>query len=170
MGPGALEHRPFKPWTASLDDFSTLLRWMEICTLNAFGAGLLKIWVACFDVSLVYQGIYRYQPSKKSLYLHAGNLDREGFLKAHLDGESPKDSAFAVFFTVDLKDACNIMGDRGYRCLNMNAGYVAEMLRESARSLGKYARRETFFYEDELKRLMKIPESETLLCEVLVGR
>ena len=24
--------------------------------------------------------------------------------------------------------------------------------------------------EDELKRLMKIPESETLLCEVLVGR
>ena len=62
------------------------------------------------------------------------------------------------------------MGDRGYRCLNMNAGYVAEMLRESARSLGKYARRETFFYEDELKRLTKIPESETLLCEVLVGR
>jgi hypothetical protein len=47
---------------------------------------------------------------------------------------------------------------------------VAEMLRESARSLVKYARRETFFYEDELKRLMKIPESETLLCEVLVGR
>ena len=170
LGPGALEHRPFKPWTASLDDFSTLLRWMEICTLNAFGAGLLKIWVACFDVSLVYQGIYRYQPSKKSLYLHAGNLERDGFLQAHLDGESPKDAAFAVFFTVDLKDACNIMGDRGYRCLNMNAGYVAEMLRESARSLGKYARRETFFYEDELKRLMKIPESETLLCEVLVGR
>jgi hypothetical protein len=165
-----MEHRPFKPWTASLDDFSTLLRWMEICTLNAFGAGLLKIWVACFDVSLVYQGMYRYQPSKKSLYLHAGNLDREGFLKAHLDEDSPRNAAFAVYFTVNLKDACGIMGDRAYRYLNMNAGYVAEMLRESARCLGKYARRELFFYEDEIKKLGRIPEEETVLCEVLVGR
>ena len=170
LGPGTMECRPFKPWTASLDDFSTLLRWMEICTLNAFGAGLLKIWVACFDVSLVYQGMYRYQPSKKSLYLHAGNLDKEGFLKAHLDEDSPRNAAFAVYFTVNLKDACGIMGDRAYRYLNMNAGYVAEMLRESARCLGKYARRELFFYEDEIKKLGRIPEEETVLCEVLVGR
>ena len=144
LGPGTMEHRPFKPWTA--------------------------IWVACFDVSLVYQGMYRYQPSKKSLYLHAGNLDKESFLKAHLDEDSPRNAAFAVYFTVNLKDACGIMGDRAYRYLNMNAGYVAEMLRESARCLGKYARRELFFYEDEIKKLGRIPEEETVLCEVLVGR
>ena len=170
LGPGALEHRPFKPWTASLDDFSTILRWMEVCTLNAFGAGLLKIWVACFDVSLVYPGMYRYQPSKKSLYLHAGELDCQKFQRAHLEGESTENASFAVYFSVDLKDACGIMGDRAYRNLNMNAGYVAEMLREAARCLGKYARKEQFYCEDEIKKLCKIPESETLLCEVLVGR
>ena len=170
LGPGNLEYRPFKPWMATLDDFSTILRWMEICTLNAFGAGLLKIWVACFDVSLVYPGIYRYQPSKKSLYLHAGELDRNDFQEAHLDKARSENVSFGVYFSVNLKDACNIMGDRAYRYLNMNAGYVAEMLRESARCLGKYARREQFFCEDEIKKLCRIPEDETLLCEVLVGR
>ena len=52
----------------------------------------------------------------------------------------------------------------------MNAGYVAEMLRESARGLGKFARREPFFCEQDLKKACRFPENETLLCEVLVGR
>ena len=63
-----------------------------------------------------------------------------------------------------------MLGERAYRYLNMNAGYVAEMLRESARGLGKFARREPFFCEEDLKKACKFPENETLLCEVLVGR
>lgn len=170
LGPGAISFRNFKPWKASLDDFSTVLRWMEICNLNSFGAGLLKIWVVSFDVQLVYPGLYRYLPLKKTLYLRTNFSDREKFAKCHLDGDSVQNVSFAVVFSADLEEACKMLGERAYRYLNMNAGYVAEMLRESARGLGKFARREPFFCEEDLKKACKFPENETLLCEVLVGR
>ena len=170
LGPGAVSFRTFKPWKASLDDFSTVLRWMEICNLNAFGAGLLKIWVLSFDVQLVYPGLYRYLPVKKSLFLQTNFSDRKKFAGAHLCDDSVENVSFAVIFTADLDEACNMLGERAYRYLNMNAGYVAEILRESARGLGKFARREPFFYEAELKKALRIPEGESILSEVLVGR
>ena len=170
LGPGAVSFRNFKPWKASLDDFSTVLRWMEICNLNAFGAGLLKIWVLSFDVQLVYPGLYRYLPVKKSLFLQTNFSDRKKFAGAHLCDDSVENVSFAVIFTADLDEACNMLGERAYRYLNMNAGYVAEILRESARGLGKFARREPFFYEAELKKALRIPEGESILSEVLVGR
>lgn len=170
LGPGALSNRSFQHWQASLDDFSTILRWMEICNLNAFGAGLLKIWVVAFDVLLVYPGLYRYLPLKKSLFLHSGSIDMKKFCKCHLASESPEGAAFAVIFTADVKEACNMLGERAYRYLNMNAGFVAEMLRESARGLGKFARREMLYCEEELKKSCKFPENESILCEVLVGK
>jgi len=170
LGPGQVSFRPFKPWKASLDDFSTVLRWMEICNLNAFGAGLLKIWVLSFDVQLVYPGLYRYLPLKKSLFLQTNFNDREKFARAHLSAESVENASFAVIFTVNLDEACNMLGERAYRYMNMNAGYVAEILRESARALGKFARREPFICEDALKKACKFPEGETVLSEVLVGR
>ena len=170
LGPGAVSFRNFKPWKASLDDFSTVLRWMEICNLNSFGAGLLKIWVVSFDVQLVYPGLYRYLPLKKTLYLRTNFKDRDKFAKCHLDGDSVRNVSFAVLFSADLEEACKMLGERAYRYLNMNAGYVAEMLRESARGLGKFARREPFFCEQDLKKACRFPENETLLCEVLVGR
>ena len=170
LGPGKVSFRPFKPWKASLDDFSTVLRWMEICNLNAFGAGLLKTWVLSFDVQLVYPGLYRYLPIKKSLFLQTNFDNRDKFARAHLCSDSVENASFAVFFTVNLEEACNMLGERAYRYLNMNAGYVAEILRESARALGKFARREPFFCEDELKKICHFPEGETILSEVLVGR
>lgn len=170
LGPGKVSFRNFKPWKASLDDFSTILRWMEICNLNTFGAGLLKIWVVCFDVLLVYPGLYRYVPLKKTLYLQTNSIDRGKFCKAHLSPETAENASFAVFFTADIEEACNMLGERAYRYLNMNAGFVAEILRESARGLGKFARREPFYCEEELRKLCKFPERETLLSEVLVGR
>lgn len=170
LGPGAVSFRNFKPWKASLDDFSTVLRWMEICNLNAFGAGLLKIWVLSFDVQLVYPGLYRYLPVKKSLFLQTNFSDRKKFADAHLCEDSVENVSFAVIFTADLDEACNMLGERAYRYLNMNAGYVAEILRESSRGLGKFARREPFFCEAELKKALRIPEGECVLSEVLVGR
>lgn len=170
LGPGAVSFRSFKPWKASLDDFSTVLRWMEICNLNAFGAGLLKIWVLSFDVQLVYPGLYRYLPVKKSLFLQTNFSDREKFARVHLCGESVENVSFAVIFTADLEEAGNMLGERAYRYLNMNAGYVAEILRESARGLGKFARREPFYCEAELKKALRLPEGESILSEVLVGR
>ena len=59
--------RPFKKVGLDLDDFSGLLRWLEVGQIHLFGAGLLKMWVVAFDVMFVYPGVYRYIPVRKSV-------------------------------------------------------------------------------------------------------
>ena len=58
---------PFSHGTLDLDDFSSMLRWLELAQLNAFGAGLIKIWVVVFDVMFVYYGVYRDILLRKSI-------------------------------------------------------------------------------------------------------
>ena len=54
---------PLKPYASyrkvgmDLDDFSSMLRWLEVGQINLFGAGLLKIWVISFDIMFVYPGV-----------------------------------------------------------------------------------------------------------------
>ncbi|MBR4397727.1 MAG: nitroreductase family protein, partial [Fibrobacter sp.] len=50
-------HHPFRKVGFDLDDFSSMLRWLEVGQINLFGAGLLKIWVISFDVMFVYPGV-----------------------------------------------------------------------------------------------------------------
>ena len=77
---------------------------------------------------------------------------------------------FAVVLTSNLNESCNVLGNRGYRYMNLNAGVLAESLYVSARLLNKTAREEHFFYHDELKKLLDIPESESIITTLLVGK
>jgi len=52
----------------------------------------------------------------------------------------------------------------------MNAGYIAESLRLSGIVLRKTARSEHFYYQDEIRNICGIPESESVLAEILVGK
>lgn len=52
----------------------------------------------------------------------------------------------------------------------MNAGYIAESVYLSARLLNKASHAEHFFFENEIKKLCGIPESESILSEIVVGR
>jgi hypothetical protein len=161
---------PFSAVTMDLDDFSSILRWMEVGQFNAFGAGLLKVWVVVFDAMFVYPGSYRYVPVRKSLYMQAGELDIKKFVKCFAVPEQAQNTSFAVIFTADLKEACSLLGERAYRYLNLNAGVLGESLDISARLLNKTARAEHFVYHDSLKKLCAIPEGESVLSAILVGK
>jgi hypothetical protein len=54
--------------------------------------------------------------------------------------------------------------------MNLNAGVLTESLYESARLLNRTAREEHFFYHDELKKLLDIPEAESIITTVVVGK
>ena len=54
--------------------------------------------------------------------------------------------------------------------MNLNAGVLTESLYVSARLLNKTAREEHFFYHDELKKLLDIPEAESIISTVVVGK
>ncbi|MCQ2097685.1 MAG: nitroreductase family protein [Fibrobacter sp.] len=162
--------KPFVKTGMDLDDFSSMLRWLDLGNVNLFGAGLLKIWVIAFDVMFVYPGVYRYVPVRKSVYMQNGEVNGKKFAKSHAVSAQAENCAYAVLLTADLDEACNLLGERAYRLLNLNAGYVAESLRLSGTVLRKTARSEHFYFQDELKHLCGIPESESVLAEVLVGK
>lgn len=161
---------PFSHGTLDLDDFSSMLRWLELAQLNAFGAGLIKIWVVVFDVMFVYSGVYRYIPLRKSIYMQGGSANVKKFCKCFAVPEQIQNTMFAVVLTSDLNESCNVLGNRGYRYMNLNAGVLTESLYVSARLLNKVAREEHFFYHDELKKLLEIPESESILSTIVVGK
>ena len=162
--------KPFVKTGMDLDDFSSMLRWLELGDINLFGAGLLKIWILAFDVMFVYPGVYRYVPVRKSVYMQNGEVNAKKFAKCHAFPAQVENCAYAVLVSADLDEACNLLGERAYRLLNLNAGYIAESLRLSGLVLRKISRSEHFYFEDEIRKLCGIPESESLLSEILVGK
>lgn len=161
---------PFKRTSFDLDEFSSMLRWLEQGKINLFGAGLLKIWIVVFDVMFVFPGVYRYVPVRKSIYMQGGVVATKKFVKCHVVPEEVENAAFAVVLTADLKEACNLLGERAYRYLNLNAGYILQSLNLSGRILNKTVRDQHFFYEDDLKKLCNLPDGESVISEILVGK
>ena len=161
---------PFKKAGVDLDDFSSMLRWLESGQINFFGAGLLRIWIVAFDVMFVYPGVYRYVPVRKSIYMQSGMLNVKKFAKCHLAPEIADNTAFAVILTADLNESCNLLGERAYRYMNLNAGYFIESMTLSATLVRRTLRSERFFYHDELRTLCEIPENESIVAEILVGK
>ncbi|WP_407455825.1 hypothetical protein [Fibrobacter sp.] len=164
------DYRPFKKVGLDLDDFSGMLRWLEVGQINLFGAGLLKIWVVAFDVMFVFPGVYRYVPVRKSIYMQSGEVNIKKFAKCHAVPEEAENAGFAVILTADLNESCNLLGERAYRYMNLNAGYVLQSMHLSSEMLQRKARGERFFYHDELRALCGIPEGESIVAEILVGK
>jgi len=168
--PDSKDYRPFKKVGLDLDDFSGMLRWLEVGQINLFGAGLLKIWVVAFDVMFVFPGVYRYVPVRKSIYMQSGEVNIKKFAKCHAVPEEAENAGFALILTADLNESCNLLGERAYRYMNLNAGYVLQSMHLSSEMLQRKARGERFFYHDELRALCGIPEGESIVAEILVGK
>lgn len=164
------KRHPFKKIAFDLDEFSSMLRWLEVGKINLFGAGLLKIWIVAFDVMFVYPGVYRYVPVRKSIYMQNGEVVAKKFAKCHAVPEEVENASFAVVLTADLNEACNLLGERAYRYLNMNAGCILQSMHLSGRVLNKVARGGSCYYQEELRSLCGIPEGESVIAEILVGK
>ena len=54
--------------------------------------------------------------------------------------------------------------------MNLNAGYFVQSMELSGQILRKTTRSERFFFHDELKKLCEIPEGESIIAEILVGK
>jgi hypothetical protein len=102
--------------------------------------------------------------------MQAGQLDIKKFVKCFAIPEQAQNTSFAVILTADLSEACSLLGERAYRYLNLNAGVLVETLDVSARLLNKCARAEHFVFHENLKKLCAIPEKESILSTILVGK
>lgn len=159
---------PFKKSVVDLDDFSSLLRFLDVGSVNLFGAGLLKIWIVAFDVMFVNPGVYRYIPIRRSIYMESAAVNVKKFVKCH-STESAENVSLAILFTANLNECCPILGERSYRYMQLNAGALIQSLTLSGAMLNKHVQPENFYFENDLKNICKIPDSESVIGEVFVG-
>lgn len=170
LKPRKKAYAPFTKATMDLDDFSTMLRWLDLGAVNAFGAGLLKIWVVVFDAMFVYPGVYQYVPVRRSIYMQTPEVKAKLFAKCFANSEITQNTSFAVICTANLNEACGVLGERAYRYLNLNAGFLEESLCLAGQMMNKAVRNEHYLYHDELRKFCGIPEKETIISCSLVGK
>lgn len=111
------------------------------------GATLLEHFVSVHDVGGVAPGAYRLRRNRLELR-HAG---QQRDIAAHLCYDQPLggDAAYTAFHSTDLDHVLGVLGSRGYRATQLEAGIAAGRLALAAFTLGDGATSLTF-YDDEV--------------------
>lgn len=150
---------------------------LELATALAFAeAGgprlapeLLKTYVVVHDVAELEPGCYAYEPEA-----HALRQTRFMGLRAeakHLAlGQSlAGDAGAVVVHTVDLAEAVRRYGDRAYRYVHLDAGFLGERLNLAAVRQGFGASGIGGFFDDEVNGLLGLPDGEAVVYLTTLG-
>jgi SagB-type dehydrogenase family enzyme len=110
---------------------------------------LLEHFVSVHDVEGVAPGAYRL----RGRTLQQGRDGQQRELAAHLCLDQPLggDSAYTVFHSAGLAEVLSVLGSRGYRAVQLEAGIASGRLALVAFALG-YGATGLTFYDDEVSR------------------
>ncbi|MCG3134829.1 MAG: hypothetical protein HMLKMBBP_02231 [Planctomycetes bacterium] len=134
-----------------------------------FTPSLLRTYVVCVRVVGMPPGTYAWDPVARSLVqLHRGN-HADALVHLGLGQEIFVDAAAAVIHTVDLTRAVQRYGDRAYRYLGLDAGHIGERLSLALLREGFGASGCGGYYDDEMNRVLGIPESQAVVYITAVG-
>jgi SagB-type dehydrogenase family enzyme len=136
---------------------------------HLFAPELLETFVVAVDVDGVPPGSYFYESSPRRLVERA--LDDYGPSLHHLGlGQDIfVDAAAVVIHAVDLTRAVARYGDRAYRLALLDAGHVGERLNLAALREGFGASGCGGYFDDEMNRVLKIPESRAVVYITVLG-
>ena len=130
----------------------------------------LEVYVAVGDVQGLAPGVYRYQPDGHQL-AKIMDGDRRGELaSAALGQSSVKDGAVAFVFTGVYKRTTGKYGDRGIRYVHIEVGHAAENLCLQATAMGLGSVTVGAFTDEQVTRLLNLPDGEQPLYIIPVGR
>jgi len=149
--------RRFTPAAAPTDLLDGGLGWA------ASAGALLDHYLAVFSVDGVDPGAYRYT---------GGGLERirEGDLRAAarrlcLDQDLGGDGSFTVFHCADFDEVTALLGDRGYRAAQLEAGLVEGRLHLAAYSR-RFGATGLTFYDDDVSRFFSTRSAPMLVTAV----
>jgi SagB-type dehydrogenase family enzyme len=130
----------------------------------------LELYLVCGRVDGLEPGIYRYDPEAHTLGMVAPGDARDDLARAALDQSPVRDAAIDLVFTTVYERTTGKYGDRGHRYVHMEAGHAAQnvYLQSTAMDLGTVA--VGAFEDAAVQRLLRLPEDETPLYIMPVGR
>ncbi len=137
---------------------------------DTFDLSLIQTFVAVSDVTGLEAGCYFYAAQAEELrQIRFKNFRRELHYLC-LQQELGRDAAAVVFHTADLGVAIARYGDRAYRYLHMDAGYLGQRLNLGAIRLQLGVSGIAGFFDDHVNEVLGIPTDEAVLYITTLGQ
>lgn len=130
----------------------------------------LEIYVVVGNVDGLTPGIYKYKPHEHELLLIKEGDNRGNLSDAALGQGAVENGAIVIVISAVYERTTWKYGDRGVRYVHMEVGHVGQNIHLQAVSLGLGTVVIGAFSDNEVKRIMKMPEEESPLYIMPVGR
>jgi SagB-type dehydrogenase family enzyme len=170
--------REFKDETLQLSEISQLL-WAaqgishESGKRTAPSAGALyplEIYLITGQSPGLEEGVYKYLPLEHAL-LHTSDFTlRSELAAAALNQEPVRDAPVLLLICAVYERTTEKYGDRGQRYVHMEVGFASQNIYLQAESLGLGTVFIGAFYEDQVKEILDLPDDETPLGLMPVGK
>ncbi len=170
--------RDFAPGSLTIDDLSQLL-WAGQGITDPRGlraapsAGALypmELDVVAVYVDGLRPGLYRYDPAAHALTRRRSGDLRRAVASSALGQKCLTDAGVILVLSGTYSRTTWKYDDRGIRYVHIEAGAVAENIWLQAVSLGLGTVTIGAFYDDRVAKALDLPEGETPLCLMPVGR
>lgn len=137
---------------------------------DTFDLSLIQTFVAVSDVEGLEAGCYYYAVQAQELRQIRFKDFRRELHYLCLQQELGRDAAAVVFHTADLGVAISRYGDRAYRYLHMDAGYLGQRLNLAAIQLKLGVSGIGGFFDDHVNEVLGIPTDEAVLYITTLGQ
>ena len=170
--------RSYKGQPLTLQEISQLL-WAAQGITDASGlrtapsAGALyplEVYVVVGDVQDLPSGVYRYEPDGHQLVKTIDGDKRASLASAALGQGCVKKGAVAFVFTGVYERTTGKYGDRGIRYVHIEVGHAAQNLCLQATAMALGSVTIGAFSDEQVTRLLNLPEEEQPLYIIPVGR
>jgi len=131
---------------------------------------LLSTYLVCHRVDGLKPGAYRYLSGEHQLApVVEGDL-RVCSLDYCLGQDLAGDAAALVVHCADLATAVEVFGDRAYRYLHLDAGFIGQQMNLAATHLGVGVSGIAGFFDDEVNDALRLPATEAIIYITVLGR
>lgn len=170
--------RSYTNATLSLADISQLLWAAQGITAEGYlrtapSAGALyplEMYLVAGNVAGIAPGVYHYQPSRHELVLvKAGDFRRE-LARAALGQDCVASGTVTILFAAVYARTSAKYGQRATRYVHMEAGHAAQNVCLQATALGLGTVTIGAFVDDEVKRVVALPDTHDPIYMLPVGR
>lgn len=132
---------------------------------------LVRLYLYIHRVKGVEQGVYRYHPFVHQLEpLKKGNQELKA-ARLSLEQELAGHACVTMSMIADLERAAQVFGNRGYRYIHFEAGFIGQLLYISAEAVGFNATGMGAFYDDEVHGYLGLsPKEGQVVYHFGIGR
>lgn len=130
----------------------------------------LEVYLVVGNVENLLPGVYKYKPERHELVGIKGEDMRKELAGAALGQTWVKEAAIDIVITAVYERTTWKYGDRGVRYVHIETGHAAQNICLQATALNLGAVTVGAFHDDRVKNILGMPENETPLYVIPVGR